>query len=1157
MSSKPISEASAKAVLRHNITASHFQPNDFRLVTPIGGVDAIDNFSKYSKLVAKPDLLIKRRGKLGLISVGHGIDETKVWISDRLSKPLNIGNTTGVLDRFLVEPFIPHDESEEYYVCIYTTRQENVILFYHQGGVEIGDVDSKARKFHISIRDMMHCEQASEPTCSTKRLLDSQLLDAIQDPMRKGVLAEFIVDLLRVFDQLHFTYLEINPLVVCRWPDVSEQSPLRVHVLDVAAKVDQCAEFIFASNPNWFPLHMPAFEFPMPFGRVETKEENYIAQLDARTGASMKLSILNPNGRIWTMSAGGGASVIYADTVCELAEKLLSEQGKGQGAADLANYGEYSGAPSEGQTYDYAKTILSLMTHGDPHPEGKILLIGGGIANFTNVAATFKGIVRALTDYQDALRKHRITIFVRRAGPNYQEGLRIMRELGSTLDIPIHVFGPETHMTAIVSMAFGLRPIQLPSQHRVSSHPTDYLNSPTTPILISNGNSKSLTNGYQAPPSLTVVDSDWSDLFHEKTRCIVWGLQAKAIQSMLDFDYASGRDSPSVAAIVYPFGDTRQLKVYWGSKEIFLPVFKEIRSASFAHPDADVLVNFGSLRVAYDVSMEAMSINTSGANEPFCTITPTTPKQGCRLSAYGNAQFKCIAIIAEGIPERLTRRLICRADDLGVLIIGPATVGGIKPGCFKIGNTGGMVDNILAARLHRPGSVAYVSRSGGMSNELNNIISLNSDGVQEGVAIGGDRYPGSTFLDHILRYEANPQVGMIVMLGEVGGSEEYRVAEAVQSGRVTKPIVCWCIGTCAQLLASHASSDAIQFGHAGACANSAAETATAKNAALATAGLHVPSSFDQLDTMIREVFTDLVISGKLQPKPDRDARPVPLDYSWAKELGLIRRPAAFTSTICDDRGAELLFAGVPITQVISEDFGIGGVLGLLWFKRRLPEYAGKFLELCLIITADHGPAVSGALNTIVTARAGKDLLSSLTSGLLTIGDRFGGALDGAARQFSSAFDNNLKPAEFVANERRASRLIMGIGHRVKSITNPDMRVQLLRNYVCEHFPAHPLVDYAFEVEKITTSKRPNLILNVDGIIGVAMVDMLRHCGRFTREEADEYMTIGTLNGLFVLGRSIGFIGHYLDQKRLHQGLYRHPWEDISYLLPEADTNGYQ
>lgn len=94
-------------------------------------------------------------------------------------------------------------------------------------------------------------------------------------------------------------------------------------------------------------------------------------------------------------------------------------------------------------------------------------------------------------------------------------------------------------------------------------------------------------------------------------------------------------------------------------------------------------------------------------------------------------------------------------------------------------------------------SVAYVSRSGGMSNELNNIISKATNGVYEGVAIGGDRYPGTNFMDHIMRYHADPEVKMLVLLGEVGGVEEYDVCAALKDKRITKPIVAWCIGTCA------------------------------------------------------------------------------------------------------------------------------------------------------------------------------------------------------------------------------------------------------------------------------------------------------------------------------------------------------------------------
>ena len=83
----------------------------------------------------------------------------------------------------------------------------------------------------------------------------------------------------------------------------------------------------------------------------------------------------------------------------------------------------------------------------------------------------------------------------------------------------------------------------------------------------------------------------------------------------------------------------------------------------------------------------------------------------------------------------------------------------------------------------------------------------------------------------------------------MGGVEEYGICEAIRSGEIKKPLVAWCIGTCATLFTSE-----VQFGHAGACANAAQETATAKNAALRDAGAHVPPSFDQLGELIRDVY---------------------------------------------------------------------------------------------------------------------------------------------------------------------------------------------------------------------------------------------------------------------------------------------------------------
>src|SRR3569833_907828 len=154
-------------------------------------------------------------------------------------------------------------------------------------------------------------------------------------------------------------------------------------------------------------------------------------------------------------------------------------------------------------------------------------------------------------------------------------------------------------------------------------------------------------------------------------------------------------------------------------------------------------------------------------------------------------------VAATNTPQR-AREIAHIAKKKGITIIGPATVGGSKPGCFKIGNTGGMMDNIVASKLYRKGSVGYVSKSGGMSNELNNIVSATTDGVYEGIAIGGDRYPGTTFIDHLLRYEDNPAIKIMVVLGEVNGIEEYEIIKLIKNGRLTKPIVAWCIGTCAK-----------------------------------------------------------------------------------------------------------------------------------------------------------------------------------------------------------------------------------------------------------------------------------------------------------------------------------------------------------------------
>jgi ATP citrate (pro-S)-lyase len=582
---------------------------------------------------------------------------------------------------------------------------------------------------------------------------------------------------------------------------------------------------------------------------------------------------------------------------------------------------------------------------------------------------------------------------------------------------------------------------------------------------------------------------------------------------MLDFDYAAGRKTPSVAAIINHTGADSFSKFFFGKREILIPMYKTIEKAAKMHPNVDVMINFASFRSAASSSEEALAI----------------------------PQIRTVVIIAEGVPERRMKLVTAKAKALGKVIIGPATVGGIKAGCFKIGNAGGTIENIIDSKLHRPGSVGFVSKSGGLSNEAYNIIARNTDGLYEGIAIGGDTYPGSTLLDHLLRFETIPEVKMLVCLGEVGGNAEYEIAEALKSKKITKPIVIWVTGTC-----SKAFKTEVQFGHAGAKAGCEVETADAKNAALKAAGAIVPNSYDDYDQKIKETYEDLVKKDIIKPKPEPIVPKIPMDYAKALKEGLIRKQSNFICTISDDRGEELLYGKMPISEVFKQDIGIGGVLSILWFKRQFPSYATKFIEMAIMVTADHGPAVSGAHNAIVAARAGKDLISSVASGMLTIGPRFGGAIDGAAQMFSDGYDKGLTPAQFVEEMKQKGENIQGIGHLIKSVNNPDKRVTIMKEYAKKHFKATPLLNYALEVEKLTTAKKDNLILNVDGCIGICFVDMLRN--EMPKTEADDYVKMGALNGLFVVGRTIGMTGHFLDQKRLKQGLYRHPWDDITYMI---------
>ncbi len=387
-------------------------------------------------LVVKPDMLFGKRGKNGLVLFKDQkpgdvtLEKAAQWIDEKSSTKQEVyfsfdGDTpkgepsVDMLTHFIVEPFTPHTQEEEYYISATCVGDDDVLYMSAEGGMEVEEGwDEKVTEVSFKITE-------------TEEEIAQKIRENVPADVAEGDkenFAKFAIGFFKAYRDLNFAYLEINPFVL---------QGNKVELLDMVAKLDDTAGFMMASE--WGDV-----EFPTAFGMEEKSPEVLaIEEADAKTGASLKLTLLKPEARIWTMVAGGGASVVYADTIADMA-----------GIDDLANYGEYSGGPTTGETKFYAETILDLMTREkDPQGRDKILIIGGAIANFTDVAKTFTGIIQAFENYADKMKEVGIKIYVRRGGPNYEKGLKDIKEAADRLGLYIEVYGPETHLTDIVRMA--------------------------------------------------------------------------------------------------------------------------------------------------------------------------------------------------------------------------------------------------------------------------------------------------------------------------------------------------------------------------------------------------------------------------------------------------------------------------------------------------------------------------------------------------------------------------------------------------------------------------------------------------------------------------------------------------------------------------------
>lgn len=415
MARKKIREYDSKRLLKE-----HFQRLSGREL-PIKSAQVIEstNFDELAqkepwltscKLVVKPDMLFGKRGKSGLVALNLDLAQAATFVKECLGKEMEMSGCKGPITTFIIEPFIPHNE--EFYLNIVSERLGCSVSFSECGGIEIEENWDKVKTIFVPTGACL----ASETSAPLVATLPLEI---------RGEIQEFIKSVFTLFQDLDFTFLEMNPFTLV------DRKP---YPLDMRGELDDTAAF--KNFKKWGNI-----EFPLPFGRAMSATESFIHDLDEKTSASLKFTVLNPKGRIWTMVAGGGASVIYADTVGDLGY-----------ASELGNYAEYSGAPNEGEVLQYARVVIDCAT-ADPDGRKRALVIGGGIANFTDVAATFNGIIQALKEKESKLKAARMHLYVRRGGPNYQRGLAKMRALAEEIGLPIEVYGPEATMTGICKQA--------------------------------------------------------------------------------------------------------------------------------------------------------------------------------------------------------------------------------------------------------------------------------------------------------------------------------------------------------------------------------------------------------------------------------------------------------------------------------------------------------------------------------------------------------------------------------------------------------------------------------------------------------------------------------------------------------------------------------
>lgn len=320
-----------------------------------------DGIKGYDSYVVKVDQAVKGRFKKGLVL----LDVKQKHLEEAVKELEEKGYSS-----FLIEPHVTHEQKDEKYLSMSHDREGYRLLFSERGGVDIEENAGSIQS--VTLDDATDWAKLASLT---------------------GLSESMLQNLFQLFKDNYFVFLEINPYIANGSDTI---------VLDCAIEADD-AGLYFVDDWSEDDIRHPRMA-------AKRQEEEEVKKLDANSPASFNLNVLNPDGSVFLLLSGGGASVVIADEVHNL--------GLGK---ELANYGEYSGNPNTEETFIYTSQVVQLILGSKA--KKKVLFVGGAVANFTDIANTFAGIIKALDKYGDELAGQGVKIYVRRGGPRQEIGL--------------------------------------------------------------------------------------------------------------------------------------------------------------------------------------------------------------------------------------------------------------------------------------------------------------------------------------------------------------------------------------------------------------------------------------------------------------------------------------------------------------------------------------------------------------------------------------------------------------------------------------------------------------------------------------------------------------------------------------------------------------